>query len=371
MRGEEKTVVITAKEEKRGTLGDLIEGFIDQMITYKQHSFNIWNQPTHYGEQKENLKQNGFIHIDFSENYQTKLGKEIQSMHFGASHAQITLHTGISYNGIDSKVESFCTVSESMDHSTSAVWAYFNPVLDEMQRENESLETLHIFSDGPATQYKQKGNFYRFSTQLAKRGTKYATWNFHESGHGKGAPHGIRGVLKRTANAKVLQGHDITDAKSFLQTLQNENLNISLDYVPPKDIDVIREAMPLLKTVPNTRRLHQMITDQFGEIFSREVSYSCIAGNEHQGHALKKFVFKKNQISTTQPNKKARKAPLVSKAQDRESNINASCEKENEDVRTASLRNESCEDVKEDLKNPSDSCLRSALFKDLLLNLES
>lgn len=163
VRGEEKNVVITAKEEIRGTLGDLIEGFIDQMFRYKQHSFNIWSQLSHYRKQKENLKQNeGFIHIDFAENYQTKLGKEIQSMHFGASHAQITLHTGISYNGKDSKVKSFFTVSASMNHTPTAVWAYLNPVLDEMQRENESLDTLHIFSDGPATQYKQKGNFYLF-----------------------------------------------------------------------------------------------------------------------------------------------------------------------------------------------------------------
>lgn len=81
-------------------------------------------------------------------------------------------------------------------------------------------------------------------------------------------------------------------------------------------------------------------------------------------------MFSRKNISTTQPSKKARKAPLVSKAQDRESNdINVSCEKENEDFRTASLRNESCDDVKEDLRNPSDSCLRSAFFKDLLLTL--
>ncbi|XP_061194751.1 uncharacterized protein LOC133202905 [Saccostrea echinata] len=39
-----------------------------------------------------------------------------------------------------------------MDHSPCAVWAYRNPLLDEMQRENEALDTLHIFSDGPATQ---------------------------------------------------------------------------------------------------------------------------------------------------------------------------------------------------------------------------
>lgn len=70
VRGEDKNVVITAKEEIRGTLGDLIEGFIDQMVRYKQHSFNIWSQLSHYRKQKENLKQNeGFIYIDFAENY--------------------------------------------------------------------------------------------------------------------------------------------------------------------------------------------------------------------------------------------------------------------------------------------------------------
>jgi hypothetical protein len=330
---------------------------------------------THYRKQKEILKQNeGFIHIDFAENYQTKLGKEIQSMHFGASHAQITLHTGISYNGTDAKVKSFCTVSESMDHSPCAVWAYLNPVLDEMQRENETLDTLHIFSDGPATQYKQKGNFYLFSTQLVKRGIKYATWNFHESGHGKGAPDGIGGVLKRTANAKVLQGHDIPDAKSFLQILQNEELNISLYYVPPKDIDLLKETMPLLKAVPNTMRLHQIITDRFGEIFCRDVSCSCTAGNEHQGHALKKFVFKTNQKSTLQPNMKAEKAPPVPKTHERESDniekISSSRrETETDDFGAASMRNESFEDVKEDLRYGSDAHSRSAFFENVLFTL--
>lgn len=83
------------------------------------------------------------------------------------------------------------------------------------------------------------------------------------------------------------------NAKSFLPTLQKENLNISLYYVPPKDIDVLRETMTLLKAVPNTMRLHQIITDQFGEIFFREVSSSCTTENEHQGHALKSLFSRK------------------------------------------------------------------------------
>lgn len=35
------------------------------------------------------------LNTDFSENYGTKHRTEILSMHFGASHRQVTLHTGV------------------------------------------------------------------------------------------------------------------------------------------------------------------------------------------------------------------------------------------------------------------------------------
>jgi hypothetical protein len=50
------------------------------------------------------------------------------------------------------------------------------------------IDTIHFFSDGPSTQYRQKNNFYMFSRELEERGFKNGTWNFHKSGHGKGAP---------------------------------------------------------------------------------------------------------------------------------------------------------------------------------------
>ena len=50
---------------------------------------------------------------------------------------------------------------------------------------------------------------FMFSRELEEGGFKNGTWNFHESGHGKGAPDGIGGALKRAANLKVLHGKDI------------------------------------------------------------------------------------------------------------------------------------------------------------------
>lgn len=88
VRSEEKEITITMKEQTKGTVGNLLDLFTYQMVRFKIHSFNIGNQLKHYRLTKENLQENeALLHIDFAENFQTKLSREIQSMHFGASHS--------------------------------------------------------------------------------------------------------------------------------------------------------------------------------------------------------------------------------------------------------------------------------------------
>ena len=69
---------------------------------------------------KENLKENEcLIHVDFSENNDCKMSKEIQNMHFGASKKQITLH--IEFNCTKGATQTFCAVSNSLEHRSLAV----------------------------------------------------------------------------------------------------------------------------------------------------------------------------------------------------------------------------------------------------------
>ena len=51
------------------------------------------------------------IHIDFSENYTGKHSSEIQSVHFGESHQQVKLHTGVLCVGELDEPITFCTFS--------------------------------------------------------------------------------------------------------------------------------------------------------------------------------------------------------------------------------------------------------------------
>ncbi|GAA6067166.1 NACHT, LRR and PYD domains-containing protein 14-like [Tachysurus ichikawai] len=182
-----------------------------------------------------------------------KYSSEIQAVHFGSSHQQATLHTGILCVGGSKESTCFSTISPSKHKSPAAIWEHLNPVLDYVQATNPEVSVIHLFSDGPCTQYKQKGNFFLFSTELAKRGIKAGTWNFFEASHGKGAPGGVGAALKRTADMLISHGRDIQDAHEIFEALLETNTSIKLFFVNDDTVEQALERMPSnLPAVPAT-----------------------------------------------------------------------------------------------------------------------
>ena len=91
-------VNITAKVDVSSTVTALVECFQGRLLQFKKHNYNIRRQYQVYKQVRENLTAyDCLIHIDFSENYQCKYNNEIQSVHFGGSHKQASLHTGVLY----------------------------------------------------------------------------------------------------------------------------------------------------------------------------------------------------------------------------------------------------------------------------------
>lgn len=216
------------------------------------------------------------IHIDFSENYTCKYSTEVQAVHFGSSHQQATLHTGVFYIGGKEEPVCFSTVSPSKHKGPPAIWEHLNPVLDHLQATYPGVSTRHFLSDGPCTQYKQKGNFYLFSIELARRGLAGGTWNYFEAGHGKGAPDGVGGTLKRTADNLVSKGRDIPNAQELYKALRETSTSVKLFYVNNEAVEKAIERMPgQIPTVPATMKIHQVVTVTPGEILYREVSCMC------------------------------------------------------------------------------------------------
>jgi len=268
---------VTAKKQIESSLEELIEHFTCLLHRFKKHVFNIKQQFSFSRELKKTLSSNEcIIHVDFSENYSCKYSSEIQAVHFGASHQQATMHTGVLYVGEVASPLCFCTISESKQKGPPAIWKHLEPILDYVQAHHPSVSVVHFFSDGPCTQYRQKGNFFLFSTELSKRGFESGTWNFFEASHGKGAPDGVGGVLKRLADQLVSQGRDIPDATTLYRALLTTGTTVKLFYVETDNIvDAYRNMPANIPPVPGTMRIHQVVTNRQGHLISRDVSCLC------------------------------------------------------------------------------------------------
>ena len=153
------------------------------MVRYRKHTYNIHHQFLFIRQLQQTMKDNEcLIHIAYSENYVAKLSREVQSSHFGASKSQITLHTGVYQVGTENR-STFCSLSDSLEHGPCGIWAHLKPVLDNVQRQHDMVDTVHFISDGPTTQYRQKANLFLFAKMLAMRNMTLGVYIFCKVRH--------------------------------------------------------------------------------------------------------------------------------------------------------------------------------------------
>ena len=126
----------------------------------------------------------------------------------------------------------FCTLSESKRQDAAAIWTHMDPVLKDIKTRYPQVTTVHFWSDGPSKQYKNKKNFFLLSCL----GFERATWNSFPTSHGKGAPDGIGGTVKRTADNMVLRGNDMTDGHTFFEKVSNSLKSVQLYHVAEEDM---------------------------------------------------------------------------------------------------------------------------------------
>ncbi|XP_063529023.1 uncharacterized protein LOC134740476 [Cydia strobilella] len=261
---------------------NMIDKFKEDLKILKKHIFNMKTQYRNFRQSVDNIKPNeAVILVDFSENYSAKCHEEIQAHHFGGSRNQITLHTVVVYlhdKDKNYKVSSFCSVSPCNIHQPAAIWAHLHPILTSIIEDYPEIDTIHYFSDGPFSQYRQKGNFFLACTKTFDYGFQAFSWSFFEAGHGKGAADGIGGFLKREADNKVATGKDITDAFGFYQALK-ESSKIKLFYIIKEKIDDVQNCIPKdLVPLPGTKDVHQIFSRIRGQLKYRNLSCFCSRG---------------------------------------------------------------------------------------------
>ena len=112
---------------------------------------------------------------------------------------QYTIHPFVLYwkDGNELKHKSFCGLSDEVKHNTVAVHTFLQYLLPEIQL-IPGLQKVHYFSDGAASQCKNRFNFANIYSHFENFGIE-CEWHYFATSHGKNVCDGIGGTLKRVA----------------------------------------------------------------------------------------------------------------------------------------------------------------------------
>lgn len=282
----------TIKQTLSCTKKELILIFQSDLKKYMNHVLNIRNQYKKVNLIKKELSETEvLIHMDFSQNFERKYHRAVQSAHFGASKEQLSLYTVVVHirspnsgncqsSDEENKVStiSFCTVTDNLRHDPPAICAHLDPVLLFVREKIPNLKTVHFLSDGPTTQYRNKKMFYLMGQYLASElKVDYLQWHYFESGHGKGAPDGIGGCLKRMADRISSLSEDITTCEDFVRILRNQCPGIKIMDVDNSKIDKLERSIPTdLSTLKGTMRVHEITWKKSDKYILQAKSLSCL-----------------------------------------------------------------------------------------------
>lgn len=115
----------------------------------------------------------------------------------------------------------FASISDSMTKSAAGVMAHIEWAANMFL--GPQIKKVVILTDSPSSQYRNRLTMELMTNFCLSRSLLFE-WNFFEAGHGKGAPDGVGGTLKRVADAYVATGKNILNASDFILATQHCNI---------------------------------------------------------------------------------------------------------------------------------------------------
>lgn len=193
------------------------------------HNFVAKKQSEYFKNRQTSLEEDEIIIIcDFAENYSFVVQDAIQSFHW--SNDQCTIHPFcMYYKDIDGnlKCKSVIVIAESLKHDTVAVHLMQQKLINLIRSDFPTIKKLVFFSDGAASQYKNRKNFYNLCRFKGDYGYD-VEWHFFATSHGKSACDALGGAFKRDAVRASLQHPGepfITSARNLFEWAQSKRLS--------------------------------------------------------------------------------------------------------------------------------------------------
>ena len=199
------------------------------------------------------------MQVDFSENATLACQNEIQSAHW--QHSQATLFTAHAW--VDTgKEESTVIVSDDLDHTKLAVYTFVSKLISILREKYPEFERVHVFSDGPSSQFKQRflfSNLYPWQKQFDCE----ICWHFLATSHGKGIIDGLGGTVKRSVWRYVRSGKGFaTTPQMFHELALQRNPGINILFISKNEVaeNEVHLNAHWDNTIPiaNTHKIHSV-----------------------------------------------------------------------------------------------------------------
>lgn len=206
------------------TVGKAYEIFAERVDAFLLHQYIKRRQSEKFEMAKQEVNdKSAVLQVDYAENFSVVIQDEVQSRHW--VNEQISLFTA--YAWMTPKRKSYSFLSDELEHSKYSVATCIERIFENMISCQPTINTLIVFSDGAASQFKNRFLVNYLELLREKFKLKTLEWHFFATSHGKGVVDGIGGTVKNVARRQMLSkvsannvNLPINNAASFITKVQ-------------------------------------------------------------------------------------------------------------------------------------------------------
>jgi hypothetical protein len=253
---------------------EFIESFKEDFGFLRDHIRRIKTQYMEINNLRNSLAPNQEItcQMDYAENYNCVFQDEPSQVYY--DRRQITLHPMvIHFRDVSGSLvhRSYVGISGYNNHSASTTLAFIQKLIPELLKLLPNLNTIHYITDSPASQYRNKSIVKLIANHERLFSGVKCTWEFLETGHGKGPCDGVGGAVKKTAETAVKKGAIISCADEFYSWAKNSGGNIEYVFVTEADVNKAEREIKNAQYLKGISSAHSLKAYE-GYIYWRETS---------------------------------------------------------------------------------------------------
>ena len=201
---------------------------------------------------------------DFAENYSFVIQDAVQGFHWNNTQATIHPFVAYYYDAVRGEVcfLNFVIISDSLTHDGVAVHCFVKKLLTFLVTKL-TVKKVYYFSDGAASQYKNKKNFVNLAFHNRDFKNIEAEWHFFATAHGKGPCDGLGGTVKREAVRaslkRPLEGQ-IQTPQELSEWAKDAIPSVTFEFVDKSEVEAeeraLQERLDAAVTIEGTQSYH-------------------------------------------------------------------------------------------------------------------